>query len=154
MRNRKLQTANCKPPTANRHCIRSFFIMRIEHLAIYVKDLEKMKEFYQRYFGAVANEKYVNPKKQFESYFLSFGEGARLEIMRSPNAMDFSDDRRSAIGMAHFAISVGSEEKVNQLTNELINDGFEKLDGPRWTGDGYYESVFLDPENNRVEITI
>ena len=129
--------------------------MKIEHLAIWVKDLESMKDFYCKYFNALAGKKYINPKKQFESYFLSFESGSRLELMnmaKIPGSRN--DEYKQFTGIIHFAISTGDEKKVNELTKQLVIDGFELLDGPRWTGDGYYESVVLDPEKNRIEITI
>jgi len=127
--------------------------MKIDHLAIWTKDLEASKEFYVKYFGAKAGEKYHNKKKNFESYFLSFGEGARVEIMFRPdieeNGLDAGAER---IGLTHFAISLGSESVVNELTEILRRDGFAIVGEPRRTGDGYYESVVLDPEGNRIEI--
>ncbi len=130
--------------------------MSIEHIAIWTIDLEKMKSFYCQYFGAESNQKYVNPNTKFESYFLSFGEGStRLEIMYSPSVVDIPTDiLQQTKGLVHFAISVGSIEKVNELTETLANDGFTVIGKPRTTGDGYYESVVLDPENNRIEITV
>ena len=129
--------------------------MHIEHLAIWVKDIEKMKDFYTRYFKAKAGEKYFNPKKQFESYFLQFEKGPRLELMYMPSVPASQDDTYLQFsGLIHFAVSVGSEQNVRELTNRLQQDGYELIDGPRWTGDGYFESVILDPEKNRVEITI
>ena len=129
--------------------------MKIEHLAIWVKDLESMKDFYCRYFNAVAGKKYINPKKKLESYFLSFESGSRLELMNMANIPGSKNDEyKQFTGIIHFAISTGDEKKVNELTKQLVIDGFELLDGPRWTGDGYYESVILDPEKNRIEITI
>jgi lactoylglutathione lyase len=129
--------------------------MKIEHLAIWVHDLDRMKSFYQTYFGAVAGEKYVNPKKQFESYFLSFENGPRLEIMRRPDIpANRNDVHHQYLGLIHFAVSVGSKEKVDSLTKKLAHDGFEIVGEPRTTGDGYYESVVLDPERNRIEITV
>ena len=129
--------------------------MRIEHIAIWVKDLESMKEFYCKYFNAIAGKKYINAKKKFESYFLSFSDGGRLELMSMPNIpKSTNDEYKQFMGLIHFAMSAGDERKVNELTKQLVIDGFELLDGPRWTGDGYYESVVLDPEKNRIEITI
>ncbi len=129
--------------------------MKIEHLAIWVQDLEKMKTFYAQYFEGKAGEKYHNEKKNFSSYFLSFKEGCRLELMYKPtipaNANDLS---KEYIGIIHFAVSVGSEEKVDELTERLRTDGYQVVGETRWTGDGYYESVVLDPEENRIEITI
>ena len=129
--------------------------MKIEHIAIWVANLEEMKQFYSHYFGAVPNEKYSNTIKQFESYFLSFETGTRLELMQMPSIPPtLNDAHRQFSGLIHFAVSVGSEEKVNTLTEEFRKDGFTIIDGPRWTGDGYFESVILDPEKNRIEITI
>ena len=130
-------------------------MMQIEHIAVWVKDLERMKAFYSRYFNAVAGNKYTNPAKKFESYFLSFATGPRLEIMQMQGIPDtLNDVYKQFSGLIHFAISVGSEEKVNELTKQLTADGYELIDSPRRTGDGYYESVILDPEKNRIEITV
>lgn len=129
--------------------------MKIEHLAIWVKDLERMKGFYEKYFHAEAGEIYHNPKKNFHSYFLSFSEGSRLELMQRP---DVPENRHPLgteyTGLIHFAISVGSESKVDQLTEQIRSAGFTVAGDPRRTGDGYYESVVLDPEGNRIEITV
>lgn len=128
--------------------------MKLEHVAIWAADIEKLRDFYMRYFGARSNPLYVNPAKGFSSYFLSFGQGARLELMQMasiPASLD--DPYRQSRGIAHIALSVGSESAVDALTVRLERDGYEILDGPRRTGDGYYESVALDPEGNRLEIT-
>jgi lactoylglutathione lyase len=129
--------------------------MRIDHVAIWVKNLEKTRTFYETYFGAQANQKYHNPTKNFSSYFLSFDSGARLEIMHKPEIPDQGQaaDQQS-LGIIHFAISVGSEQAVNEITERLRNDGYQILGETRWTGDGYYESVVADPEGNIVEITV
>ncbi|WP_394993323.1 VOC family protein [Emticicia sp.] len=128
--------------------------MKIEHIAIWVKDLEKMRVFYEKYFNGKSNEKYRNEKKDFESYFISFDSGARLELMQMPNIPDSKNDvSQQYMGLIHFAISVGNEEQVANLTEKIANDGYEIIGQPRWTGDGYYESVILDPEQNRIEIT-
>ena len=128
--------------------------MHIEHIAIWVKNLEKMRVFYEKYFNGKSNEKYRNEKKGFESYFISFDSGARLELMQMPNIPDSKNDiYEQFTGLIHFAISVESEEQVNILTEKIGNDGYEIIGKPRWTGDGYYESVILDPEQNRIEIT-
>lgn len=128
--------------------------MKIEHLAIWVDQLEAMKDFYEHYFDAQAGSLYHNPKKNFTSYFLSFEEGCRLELMHKPeipaNQNDVHEQYR---GIIHFAISVGSKARVNALTEELRKAGHQIVGEPRTTGDGYYESVVLDPEGNRVEIT-
>ncbi len=127
----------------------------IAHIAIWVKDLEKMKQFYTRYFSAVANEKYYNPAKQFSSYFLSFAGCCRLEIMHMPSVAENKNSiEPQSMGLIHFAVSVGSEERVDSLTAELRRDGYTVHGEPRRTGDGYYESVVLDPEGNRIEITV
>lgn len=129
--------------------------MNIEHLAIWVSDLEKTKTFYEKYFNASSGALYRNHDKKFSSYFLNFENGCRLELMHRP---DINEQHKSYqnqnLGLVHFAISVGSKEKVDSLTSRLRNDGFEIAGEPRTTGDGYYESVILDPENNIVEITI
>ncbi len=129
--------------------------MKIEHLAIWVKDLEKMKAFYEQFFNARSNEMYHNPTKNFRSYFLSFESGCRLELMQKPEIPNnLNDPERQYTGIIHFAVSVGSPEKVNFLTEQLRSAGYQIVGEPRTTGDGYYESVVLDPEKNRIEITI
>lgn len=129
--------------------------MRIEHIAIWAQDINTLKAFYEKYFLASAGEKYVNQAKHFESYFLSFKEGARLEIMQkvgiSKNDYVYPEQ---VMGLTHLAISVGSKIKVDALTEELRMDGYQIVSEPRLTGDGYYESVVLDPEGNRIEITV
>ncbi|HEY9007108.1 MAG TPA: VOC family protein [Ohtaekwangia sp.] len=128
--------------------------MKIDHLAMWVTDLEKMKSFYQQYFQVTSGEKYFNPKKNFESYFLSFENGCRLEIMKMPGIPTSENDiYRQFTGLIHFAISTGSKQTVDVLTEQLRADGYEVVGEPRTTGDGYYESVILDPEGNRIEIT-
>ncbi|GAK51451.1 putative Glyoxalase family protein [Candidatus Moduliflexus flocculans] len=128
--------------------------MRIEHLAIWTKDLERLKTFYMTYFGATAGNKYENAAKQFESYFLAFESGARLELMRRPDIPETANDPiHQFLGLIHVAFSIGSEKEVDALTARLKQDGYLVLDGPRRTGDGYYESCVLDPDGNRLEIT-
>lgn len=127
--------------------------MKIEHLAIWVNDLEKMRQFYETYFGGKAGDMYFNPKKNFSSYFISFDSGARLELMQRPDIPQ-NTNAGEAIGITHFAVSTGSEEQVDLLTEKLRSDGFVIAGEPRRTGDGYYESVVLDPEGNRIEITV
>jgi len=126
--------------------------MKIEHLAIWVQDLEKMKSFYRTYFGAEAGPKYFNVNKNFESYFLHFKEGCRIELMRIPHVNESAE--KEMLGLAHIAVSVGTKELVDRLTQKLKSDGYQVMSEPRTTGDGYYESVILDPEGNRIEITI
>ncbi|MBQ4913285.1 VOC family protein [Maribacter sp. MMG018] len=128
--------------------------MKIEHIAIWVKDLELMRNFYEKYFNAIAGELYHNPQKEFTSYFLGFKEGVRLELMHKPTVFKSLEGSSDLLGLAHFAISVGTKEKVDALTEQLRNDGFTVEGNPRTTGDGYYESIILDPEANRIEITI
>jgi len=129
--------------------------MRIEHLAIWTNDLEKIRAFYETYFHAKAGARYRNNSKEFESYFLSFGDGFRLELMHKPGIlMKGTSASLEYIGFAHFAIAVGSKEKVDALTEKLRSDGYAIIGEPRTTGDGYYESVVLDPEGNRIEITV
>ena len=127
--------------------------MKIEHIAMYVNDLEKAKEFFVKYFGAVSNEGYHNKNTDFRSYFLSFDEGARLEIMTRPS-MDDAEKTAARTGLIHLAFGVGSEEKVDELTARLKADGYEVLSGPRTTGDGYYESCVVGIEGNLIEITV
>jgi len=126
--------------------------MRIDHVAVWTNDLERLREFYVRFFGAQAGQKYVNPHKAFASYFLSFESGARLEIMHRPNLGEPVVDG-SRTGVSHFAFSLGSGEQVDVLTEKLRSAGMMVVDGPRWTGDGCYESVVLDPDGNRIELT-
>ncbi|MGM9932684.1 VOC family protein [Pradoshia sp.] len=125
--------------------------MRINHAAVFVEDLERAKEFYKKYFGAIENDKYHNPKTGLETYFLSFEGDVRLEIMKRPD-MKENEKHLIQLGFAHLAFSAGSKEKVDELTNRLKADGYTVLSGPRTTGDGYYESCILDPENNQIEI--
>jgi lactoylglutathione lyase len=128
--------------------------MKIEHIAIWCKDLEALKQFYVTYFGARANDRYHNPAKNFSSYFLSFDSGCRLELMEMPGIPDSHNDiYKQFKGLIHFAISVGDKAGVDSITDRLRKDGFEIIGEPRTTGDGYYESVALDPEGNRIEIT-
>ncbi|WP_405339713.1 VOC family protein [Fibrobacter sp.] len=158
--------------------------MKIEHIAIWVKDIDKVCEFYRKYFGGNIHPLYHNPKKQFTSRFVTFEDGARLEIMHRPDICQDNDvgtltesksdmlmldhggvqapphDTRHRmfhvehLGIAHISFSVGSKEKVDLLTKEMSEDGVSIVGEPRTTGDGYYESVVLDPEGNRIEITV
>jgi lactoylglutathione lyase len=129
--------------------------MKIEHLAVWTNQLEVLKNFYIKYFNAAPGEEYHNPVKQFNSYFLSFGSGPRLELIQMPDIPHNANDLyKQSIGLIHFPVSVGSKEKVDTLTEEIRATGYKVIDEPRLTGDGYYESVILDPDNNRIEITI
>jgi lactoylglutathione lyase len=127
--------------------------MRIEHVAIWTTDLARCKHFYTSYFGATAGPHYLNPAKGFESCFLGFEGGARLEAMTT-TALSLTELSPGAqrLGLTHLAISVGSERTVDELTKRLGSDGITIVDGPRRTGDGYYESVVIDPDGNRIEI--
>ena len=128
--------------------------MHIDHVAIWTKNFETLNDFYTDYFQAEAGKKYVNPDKGFESYFLTFSSGARLELMRMPSIPDTLNDIETQFtGIIHLAFSVGSMGQVDSLTARLRSDGHRIVDGPRLTGDGYYESVVLDPDGNRIEIT-
>lgn len=127
--------------------------MKIEHIAMYVNDLEKAKDFFVKYLGASSNEGYHNPNTDFRSYFLSFDDGARLELMHKPQLTD-TEKELARTGYIHIAFSVGSKERVDTLTEELKADGYEVVSGPRTTGDGYYESCVLGIEGNQIEITI
>ena len=127
--------------------------MRVEHVALYVDDLEGARQFFVMYFGATSNDGYHNPQTDFRSYFLSFEKGARLEIMNKPNMSNLPKEINHT-GYAHIAFSVGSKEKVDTLTAELKADGYEVISGPRTTGDGYYESCIIALEDNQIEITV
>ena len=129
--------------------------MRIEHGAIWTSDLERLRAFYERYFDGRAGERYDNPATSYSSYFLDFDEGARLELMTMPSVPATRDDPATeATGLAHLAFALGSEAAVDELTHLLAADGHPVLDGPRRTGDGYYESTVLDPDGNRIELTV
>lgn len=129
--------------------------MRIDHIAIWTQHLEQLRQFYETYFEGMAGAKYTNPQKNFESYFLTFASGASLELMHKPEIPENKNDMEAQYtGIIHLAFATGSIQRVDALTMRLKNDGFRVLDGPRRTGDGYYESVILDPEGNRIEITV
>lgn len=127
---------------------------RIDHVAFWVHDIDKVCAFYAGYFGAEIGSRYDNPAKGFVSRFLAFESGARLEVMTttslSPVELEHGVQR---MGLTHLALAVGSESEVDRLTDRLRTDGHQVLEGPRRTGDGYYESVVLDPEGNRLELT-
>ena len=127
--------------------------MRIEHIAMYVKELEKARDFFVKYFHASPNEGYHNKTTGFRSYFLRFDDGARLEIMNRPG-MDDSEKTAAQTGYIHLAFQVGSREAVDDLTERLKGDGFDVVSGPRVTGDGYYESCAIGIEGNQIEITV
>ena len=127
--------------------------MRIEHVAMYVNDLDAARDFFVTFLGGVSNDGYHNEKTGFRSYFISFEDGARLEIM---NRQDLIDDPKTLYrtGYAHIAFSVGSKEKVDELTKRVASAGYEVISRPRTTGDGYYESCIVAIENNQIEITV
>lgn len=127
--------------------------MKIEHVAMYVNDLEKSKEFFTKYFNGKANDGYHNPNTGFRSYFLTFEDGCRLEIMNKL-AMEDPQKTPTRTGFIHIAFQAGTKEKVDSLTIRLKQDGYEVISGPRMTGDGYYESCIIDLEGNQIEITI
>lgn len=128
-------------------------MMRIEHIAMYVNDLEKAKDFFVKYFNATANEGYHNKTTDFRSYFLCFADGARLEVMKKPNMQD-GEKTLARTGYVHIAFSLGSKAAVDMLTERLKQDGYEVVSGPRVTGDGYYESCVIGIEGNQIEITV
>ncbi len=129
--------------------------MKIEHIAIWVKNLEKTKEFYMKFFDMESNNKYENNDKKFESYFLSFPNGCRLEIMQKPGILELENEKiRNHIGLIHFAISVKNKENVVEMTEKIRKDGYKVLSEPRTTGDGYFESIVEDPDGNMIEITV
>lgn len=127
--------------------------MKIEHIALYVQDLEGAKDFFMRFFAAVPSALYLNQKTSFKSYFLSFEDGARLEIMtRDDLSVRPVSDRQT--GFIHLCFALGSKEAVDAKTEEFLKAGFAVLSGPRTTGDGYYESVIEGFEGNLIEITV
>ena len=124
--------------------------MYIDHIAIWTEDIEREKDFFLRYFECTAGPKYINVRKGFSSYFISFSSGARIELMKKN---DITGSRSGeTIGIAHIAIVVGSREKVDSMTARFEKDGYKVKGMPRVTGDGYYESVILDPEGNIIEL--
>jgi lactoylglutathione lyase len=124
--------------------------MKIDHIALWTSDLERPLKFYTEFFGAEHGEKYINPIKQLETYFLRFDDGARLELMRKPMLVSISNDNGSC-GWVHVAFEVGSIDEIDREAQELKSAGY-LIEEPRWTGDGYYEAVALDPDGNRIEI--
>ena len=129
--------------------------MILEHVAIWTDRLEELKDYYVKYFDGTPNDKYINNKKQFHSYFISFKTGARLEIMAMPNIPENLNDTvtRQHKGIIHLAFGVDTMQEVEAKANQLTKDGFIILSGPRKTGDGYYEFETLDPDGNRLEVT-
>lgn len=128
--------------------------MTLEHVALWTYQLENLKNFYVRYFGGSHEGKYINQSNGFSSYFLKFDGGARLELMQMPNIPGSRNDvYKQFTGLVHIAFALNSQQKVTLLTERLQRDGYEVIESLRVTGDGYYESVVLDPDNNRVELT-
>ena len=129
--------------------------MTLEHIAIWTNNLERLKDYYIKYFGAVPNNKYTNPKTDFQSYFLTFQSGARLEIMSMPGIPGNQNDtvEKQHQGIIHLAFGVESMQEVETKAEELQKAGYRILRGPRKTGDGYYEFETIDPDNNRLEVT-
>ena len=125
--------------------------MKINHIALYVNDLEKMKEFYEKHFNAKSNKMYHNQNTGLKTYFLEFDNECRIEIMTRENLNNIKKEANNT-GYIHLAFSVGSKDTVNELTKQLENDGYKIISRPRITGDGYYESCIFDPENNQIEI--
>lgn len=125
--------------------------MKIHHVALYTEDLERLKSFYEKYFNALSNNLYHNPKTGLKTYFLSFEDGSKLEIMSRP---EVKNEEKPLIhsGYIHIAFSIDSKEKVDEITHLLRTNGYTILSNPRTTGDGYYESCILDPDGNQVEI--
>lgn len=124
--------------------------MRLEHVALWVADLERMRAFYVDVLGGRAGERYHNPAKDFSSYFVSFGDGARVELMHRADLG--ANGVSPTYGYAHIALTLGSREAVDARTGALRERGVTVDSAPRLTGDGYYESVILDPEGNRIEL--
>ena len=127
--------------------------MRIDHAALFCRDLEQMRQFFIEDFDARSNEQYHNPRTGLRTYILSFTEGStRLELMQRPDVQD-ADPSLPAIGYVHLSFAVGSKKGVDQLTSRLAADGYTVTSGPRTTGDGYYESSILGPEGIQIEVT-
>lgn len=129
--------------------------MYIDHVAIWTTRLEQLKDYYVLYFNGRANEKYTNREKQFESYFVTFDSGTRLELMQMPGIPSNLNDtvEKQYHGIIHLAFGVENMKDVIDKANELVKDGFKIIRGPRKTGDGYFEFETLDPDNNRVEVS-
>lgn len=129
--------------------------MTIDHIAIWTTQLEKMKDYYVRYFDGIANIKYRNNENQYESYFVSFDSGSRIELMQKPGIPENLNDtvEKQYLGIIHLAFGLENMELVNQKLKELAGDGYKILRGPRKTGDGYWEFETLDPDNNRIEVS-
>ncbi len=125
--------------------------MKIEQIAIWTNDLDRSRHFYETYFNGKSNEKYINEKKGFASYFVTFNGSASLEIMQRNDVTESAENKESS-GLAHFAFNVGSKEKVNEMIETFRQKGYQILGEPRLTGDGCYEGIVADPDGNRIEI--
>src|SRR5262245_20776114 len=147
----KISMYDATPPTRASAVGRT---MKLDHVAIWAENIELLRAFYEKYFGARSNPKYENERKRFTSYFLTFPGGGRLELMHRPDIQKTLDSPspREHLGYAHLGVELGSRAAVDALTRRLQGDGFPLLDGPRRTGDGYYESMVADPEGNRIVI--
>jgi lactoylglutathione lyase len=127
--------------------------MTLEHVAIWTTQLEELKDFYVKFFDGTCSAKYINPSTQFESYFIRFGSGARLELMQKPGVpRNLNNPIEQYLGIIHLAFDAGSMAEVNRMCGLMQSAGCKILRGPRKTGDGYYEFETLDPDNNRLEI--
>jgi len=129
--------------------------MTIDHIAIWTDKIETLKDFYIKYFDGTANNKYLNNVNKYESYFVSFGSGSRIELMQKPGIPENLNDpvEKQYLGIIHLAFGVENMEEVNRKAAELSHDGYKILRGPRKTGDGYWEFETLDPDNNRIEVS-
>lgn len=127
----------------------------IEHIALWTEDVERLADFYAKYLGASIGPKYTNVSKGFESRFLTFASGARLELMKTSTLRPVRHESGAQrMGLTHLAFSLGAETRVDELTRTLRDAGYPVEQGPRRTGDGYYESIVFDPDGNRVELTV
>lgn len=128
--------------------------MKLDHVAIWTNRLELLKDYYVKYFHGRVNKKYTNKENGFESYFLSFDSGSRLEIMQKPGIPENLNDRiiTQHQGIIHLSFGVETMNQVIEKSEEMTKDGFRILRGPRKTGDGYFEFETLDPDNNRIEV--
>ena len=129
--------------------------MKLDHVAIWTQHIEQLKDFYMKYFNGRTNKKYINRETGFESYFLTFDSGIRLEIMQKPGIPENLNDRieKQHLGIIHLSFGVDDMKIVTEKSEELAKDGFKILRGPRKTGDGYFEFETLDPDNNRIEVS-
>jgi lactoylglutathione lyase len=129
--------------------------MKIDHVAIWTDQLERLKDYYVKFFNGRANKKYVNSERHFESYFVSFDSGSRLELMQMPGIPPNLNDtvEKQYSGLIHLSFGMETMGMVDEKLNELKRNGFKILKGPRKTGDGYYEFETLDPDNNRIEVS-